>query len=217
MKYISYPVLIVLVLLAAVEFWSAMTYAFGHFSIYKWSVCGICAYVLVNWLPFYRKNVEFYQKTVHELIHMIVSMLFLQKLHSFHVDENGGYIHRSGRFNLPDIFIGLAPYCFPVLTYVFLFLRLFSASRMSGVFDVLIGATLAFHISCFGTQTRLNQPDIQKQGCVRSLLFIIFFWLFNASVILLGIRKGMFKAMGYLFAEYWETIGDFFKMICNWF
>lgn len=213
MKYLSYPILIICVLLAALELWPALKYAFGHFSVYMWLLCGIGAYIVISRLPFYRKNVEFYQTTVHELTHMIVSVLFLQKIHSLHVDENGGYIQRSGRFNFPNIFIGLAPYCFPVITYVFLFLRLFIASRMLAVFDVLIGVSLAFHVACFAIQTRPYQTDIQNSGYLRSYLFILFFWLFNASVILLGIRKGMFKAIGYLFTEYWETITDFFKML----
>lgn len=213
LKYVSYPLLVVLILLAAIEFWPALTYFFNHFSVYQWMIYGIAGYAVLSLIPSYKKNVETYQTFSHEAAHMFVSVLFLQKIHSFHVDQNGGYIQRSSRYSFPDIFIGLAPYCFPFFTYVFLFFRIFSASRMLCVFDVFIGLTLAFHVSCFWKQTRLYQTDIQKHGYIHSFLFLSFFWLFNASIILLSIRRGMFKAMGYVFSEYWETIADFFKML----
>ena len=213
MKYIAYLVLTIFILLAANEFWPALIYFFKHLSVYQWLVYGAIGFVILCLTPAYKKNADTYQTFSHEASHMFVSMLFMQKIHSFHVDERGGYVERSGHSSFPDIFIGLAPYCFPIFTYVFLFLRIFSASSMLCFFDILIGFTLAFHISCFWHQTRLYQTDIQKQGYVRSFLFIVFFWLFNASIILLSIRKGMFRAMGYVFLEYWETVADFFKLL----
>lgn len=214
MKYLSYIILAVLILLTAVEFLPAFVYVFRHLGMYQWLIYGFAAYFIVRRLGFFHRNEKWLQTISHEASHAVVGMMFFHKIHSFHANEGEGAVCHSGR-KFGDIFISLAPYCFPLLTYFFLFLRLFIASRVQEVFDVFIGFTLAFHVCCFWLQTGQYQTDIQKHGTLRSFLFIIFFWLFNSSVLLLSIRKGLFKAIGYMFTEYWETIAGFFKVIFN--
>jgi hypothetical protein len=152
----------------------------------------------------FRKG-DWFQTFTHELTHTVVAILFFRKIHGFHADEKGGVMyHSGGRFG--DIFISLAPYCFPIFTYIFLFLRIFSAENHILWFDVFVGFTLAFHISCFTKQTGNHQTDIQRNGYFKSYLFIAVFGLFNASIILLCIPKGIVKSFIYLFSQYWKDV-----------
>jgi hypothetical protein len=164
-------------------------------------------------LPFFRKNEKFMQTFSHELTHTIVGLMFGRKIHSFRATagEGGEMCHSGGRFG--GIFISLAPYCLPLFTYVFLLLRIIGAWKLLLWFDVFVGFTLAFHIVCFATQTRNYQTDISSRGYLKSYLFIVLFWLFNATVILLSVRKGIVNAVTYLFPQYWGDILGVWKWI----
>ena len=142
----------------------------------------------------------------HELTHTIVGLMFGRKIHSFKAtnDEGGEMWHSGNRFG--GIFIALAPYCLPIFTYAFLLLRIIGASNQLMWFDIFIGFTLAFHVVCFAKQTRNYQTDIQQHGYFKSYLFIALFLLFNATVILLSIRKGIVGSVTYLFPQYWSDI-----------
>jgi hypothetical protein len=191
--------------LTAVELYPALMFGKEHYELYKWFGIGFGAYFILHFL-FFRKNGEFAQTFSHELTHAIVGLMFGKKLHSFSAtSNNGGEISYSGeRFG--DVFIALSPYCFPIFTYVFLFLSIVGAPNYSMWFDILIGFTLAFHVVCFAKQTRSYQPDIQKHGYFKSYLFIVMFWFFNATIILLSIRKGVVDSVAYLFPQYWDSI-----------
>jgi cellulose synthase/poly-beta-1,6-N-acetylglucosamine synthase-like glycosyltransferase len=199
--------------LAAVEFYPIVLWATTHFALYKWVGVGIGAYFVLRLLPFVRKNEEFMQTFSHELTHTIVGLMFGRKIHAFRATsgEGGEMWHSGGRFG--STFISLAPYCFPIFTYAFLLLRIIGAWQMLMWFDIFIGFTLAFHIVCFSAQTRNYQTDISSQGYIKSYLFIVLFWLFNATVILLSIRKGIVHSATYLFPSYWEDIVEFWKYV----
>jgi hypothetical protein len=119
--------------------------------------------------------------------------------------------HSGGRFG--DIFISLAPYCLPIYTYAFLLLRILGAQKQLMWFDIFTGFTVAFHAACFAKQTRNYQTDIQQHGYLKSYLFIAVFWLFNATIILLSIRKDIIPSFGYLFPQYWNDILMTWKFI----
>lgn len=212
MKYLSYPLLIILLVLVCIEFFQSVMYAFRHLTMYQWLLYGFAAYFVIRRFDFFARNEQWLQTTSHEATHALVGMMFLHKIHSLEAREGHGVVYHSGR-NFGSIFISLAPYCFPVLTYALLFLRLMGANRMLYVFDILIGFTLAFHVLCFWMQTGRHQPDIQGQGYLRSFLFLFLFWFFNASVILLSIRKGIIGAFGYLFQQYWGDIVQCWHLI----
>ena len=121
-------------------------------------------------------------------------------------------VQHSGR-NIGGIFISLAPYCLPIVTYLILFFRIIGADSMLYVFDLFIGFSLAFHVVCFWKQTRPNQPDIKQYGIIGSYLFIAIALLFNASIILMSIRKGIVDSAIYLFSSYWDTIIKWIEVV----
>ena len=210
LNILSFPVLAICVALASLEFYSVLLTGIRHYLLYKWFGAGFAVYFLLHLLPFVRKNEEFLQTFSHELTHTIVGLMFGQKIHSFMAtDGAGGEIRHSGnRFG--GIFIALAPYCLPVFTYAFLLLRIIGAWKQLMWFDIFIGFTTAFHATCFAKQTRNYQTDIKQHGYLKSYLFIAVFWLFNATIILLSIRKGIIKSVCYIFPQYWNDIVVFF-------
>lgn len=103
-------------------------------------------------------------------------------------------------------FITLAPYYLPIFTFAFLLLRIIGAWESLCIFDLFIGFTLAFHCLCFIKQTRSYQTDIQNIGYLKAYLFIACALLFNLTIVLLSIRKGIVNANIYLFSNYWNGI-----------
>lgn len=212
MKYLVYPLLVILLILTSVEFFPALLYVFTHLAMYQWLIYGFAAYFILRKFGFFSRNEQWLQVTSHETSHAIVGMMFLHKIHSLEARDNSGVVYHSGK-DIGAIFISLAPYCLPVVTYVLLFLRLIGASRSLYVFDLLIGFTLAFYVLCFCKQTSPSQTDIQRQGVVKAYLFIFVCWFFNATMILLSIRKGIWGAVKYVFPQYWNDIVGFWNFI----
>lgn len=215
MKFLSflfYPVAVLLIALTCAEFFPALMFAFKHLALYQWMLYGIIAYFIIRKFGFFAKNEPWLQTTSHEVTHAIVGMMFFHKIHSLESTETHGVVYHSGR-KFGDIFISLAPYCLPVATFALILVRIIGANKMLHVFDILIGFTLAFHIVCFWTQTRPDQPDIQGKGILRSYLFIIIAWLFNSTLILLTIRKGIVGAVTYVFPQYWNDLVSWWHVI----
>lgn len=215
MKYLFYPLILLFIAVTVVEFIPISVYVASNLAAYKWLFYGMIGYFVLRITPLLSRNESWAQTFSHELSHTVVGMMFLQKIHSFHADEDTGVIWHSGK-GYGRIFISLAPYCLPIYTYAFILLRLMGASNMLYIFDIIIGVTLAFHIVCFWKQTKPYQTDIQGQGYLRSYLFIVAFWVFNASVILLSIRKGVVDAVVYLFPRYWGSVVSWSEQVVEW-
>jgi hypothetical protein len=198
--------------LTCIELFPVLVYGIKHIRVYQWMLLGLAAYFIIRRLSFFSRNEPWLQTTSHEVTHAIVGMLFFHKIHSLQANEDHGVVYHSGR-RFGDIFISLAPYCLPVLTYVILLFRIIGSNQMLYIFDLLIGFSLAFHILCFCKQTRLAQPDIQRQGYLRAFLFIFVSWFFNATIILLSIRKGIIGAITYIFPKYWNDIVEFWNFV----
>lgn len=154
----------------------------GFYNGYLYAAIGmlLCA-VLTNTIL--KKNKILHQTMVHEGAHMLVGGLFLRRtITSFNATaESGGEINYMGRKN---IFMSLAPYYLPYLTFGLLFIRLMIKPECLFIIDILIGVTLMFHISCFVSQTHSQQSDIRGNGLMLSYLFIATFVAFNMAVII---------------------------------
>lgn len=128
MKYLYYPIVSFLLVLTIVEFFPTFGWVCNHISRYQWMLYGMVGYFVIRMIPSVSRNEKWLQTFSHELSHTIVGMMFFQKIHSFHAEENHGVVWRSGR-NIGGIFIGLAPYCLPIFTYAFI-LRIIGAIHM---------------------------------------------------------------------------------------
>jgi len=166
MKYIYYPVVILFLILAFVEFIPICNYACNNLQVYQWLLYGMAIYFIIRKLNMLSRNEQWLQTTSHEMTHAVVGIMFFHKIHSLQADEEYGEVQHSGQ-RFGSIFISLSPYCLPIFTFALLLLRIMAANKMLYVFDLLLGFSLAFHIVCFASQTRLNQPDIKMhvQDC----------------------------------------------------
>lgn len=212
LRLLFYPIVIVLLCLSAMEFLPVAVGVYDHIKLYQWLIYGFAAYFIFRKLKFYARNEEWLQTLSHESSHAVVGMMFLHKIHSLNTtDSRGGVIYHSG--NVGNLFISLAPYCLPVVTYVMMFLRLLGDAQMFYIFDLIIGFTLAFYVVCFWRQTRPYQTDIINIGYLRSTLFILTAWLFNATMILLTVRVGIYEAFLAVVKLYWTRLADTVAMI----
>jgi len=202
--------LLVMLPIVAYVLYKTIVAGIDHLKIYMWLFIGMGAYFLLRLL--FRKNETWLQTFSHELSHTIVGLFFFKKIHAFQAKEGAGSIEHSGTNN---IFISLAPYCLPIFTYLFLFLRLLADPSKVYIFDIIIGFTLAFHLLCFIKQTGKWQTDITNQGVFLSYLFIITFILFNVSITLLTVRMGVLDAFVHQFKSMWFSLVDIHRYLIS--
>ena len=118
----------------------------------------------------------------HELTHALASMAFGGRVKDFKVSARGG----SVQLTKTNFFVALAPYCIPlyalfvVLAYA-LGRKFYPGRVLEIVFPIVLGVSLAFHVSLTLYALRQRQPDIHKTGTFFSLVFIL---LANAWVLI---------------------------------
>ena len=66
-------------------------------SLFQWAAVGFVSYSIIR--RFLNKNILWLETFTHELTHIVVAMLFLRKVHSFHVEEGSGVVYTSGQSN----------------------------------------------------------------------------------------------------------------------
>lgn len=217
LNILYYPLILALLVLSVLHGKDAVLWLIGHLTVYKWFGVGMGACFALHILPFVNKNLKFFQTFSHELTHTIFSILFLRRIGSFQVSNGGGgeMTHTGGLFG--DTVIALTPYCCPIFTFFFLFLRLLAKDATAFMwFDILVGYTLMFHITCFVSQTGNHQSDIYNIGYFKAYLFIVTFWIFNATIILMSIRMGIWKANLYLFPLFWKDLLFAWNWLSHW-
>lgn len=149
-----------------------------------------------------KKNISFFHTFTHEFAHMIVGLLFGKKIVSFYAgSSDGGVIKLNGKLN---IFIILAPYCLPTLTYLFLLLPLIT--HLPDWYMGFVGLSLAFHLHAFKRQTRADQSDIQRNGVVLSMLFIFTFLMFNLAVTIYSVNFNLLIAFKMVFVDLYNLV-----------
>lgn len=215
-KALSVVLIIICGALFYYELCPVVVQAVKEYAAFKWLGIGFVAYFILGLVPALKKNEDFLQVFVHELSHTLVGLLFFSEIHSFNADEREGRIaHSSGRFG--HLFISLAPYTFPYITYFLLFLIIMIKPEFIFVFEILVGFTWAFHIKCFLKQTGSYQTDLKGVGLFRSYLYIVMAHFFNLSMILLSIRIGILQANVRLFTSYWEDLCQAFHFVVGLF
>ena len=185
-------------------------YACRHIVVYQGVLYGMAYIFYHTALSFFSRNEQWLQTASHEATHAIVGMMFFHKIHFLQANENHGAIYQSGK--KVGVLISLAPYCYlPMYSCCYALWALTKCFMF--LIYLFIGFTLAFHLVCFCSQTRLYQSDIQTYGYIKSFLFLFVAWFFNATIILLSVRKGIVGAITYIFPKYWNDITDWWNFI----
>ncbi len=102
----------------------------------------------------------------HEMTHAIAGVLCLAKIHAIRVGACGGEVELSKT----NLFITLAPYCFPLYFLFLVFIRwlvdgFFPETIPPALWNILQGFMLAFHVlyTC-DVLMSVGQPDVRVYG-----------------------------------------------------
>jgi hypothetical protein len=166
------------------------------FEATQWFFGGIVLF-LFFYVPFLHGNIGFIEHLLHELEHAALPFLFTLKLpRRMEVDPQEGsvvFVAYGG-----CALVALAPYYLPLLTLFFLGLKGLASLALSlleapfpqflaVILDLLIGATLMFHLVCTVQEFRLSQPDIKGTGRIASIIAVLFlsfmFVLLSVAVV----------------------------------
>ncbi len=181
-----------------------------YYPWYLWLLAGGIIFPLMN--RFFEKNIKIIKTATHELTHMITGMIFLQRIKSIYVEEQGtGVVWLYGN-NFTHLLTDLAPYCFPIYTFPLLGLRCLCLPTLYPVIDVIIGLTAGLHIICFKEQTSSQQSDINKHPIWFSFIYIISVWLFDIALITLSYlpKLNIFLSFKLMVIDFWHVITAIF-------
>jgi hypothetical protein len=124
----------------------------------------------------------------HEFTHVLSGWMSGAKVHSFKAKSSGGEV----RLSKSNAFIALSPYIVPL--YALLFAGLYALTRhfweppqLRAVFEFLLGAAVAFHVSLTVSAVHKHQPDLKVLGHFLSAILIVLgnvliFALFGISL-----------------------------------
>ncbi len=137
---------------------------------------GFAVYLIVH-LLFYKP--VFIHVMSHELTHVIWAAVFGGKTKKLEVSGRGGRVLISKS----NFLISLAPYFFPLYTFVIALIYLIADNKYLPFLSFLLGASLAFHIALTLYSMRADQSDFFEDS---NVVFSIFFvYLMNIVVVAL--------------------------------
>lgn len=151
---------------------------------------GIAAFCLVYIFMRNTHNYGFFRTLRHELCHMLFSLISLGSIESMNVtSKNGGDItHRS----VPNVFITLAPYFFPIITVFFLGVKMIVKPDFIEPLKYLIGFALAFDFTCFITDLHPKQTDLSVHGKPFSYVFVLLKNMLTSGVVVSNLNTNSF-------------------------
>ncbi len=124
----------------------------------------------------------------HELTHALSGFMSGAKVHSFKAKSSGGEV----RLSKTNAFIALSPYIVPlyalILAGLYALTRYFwNSPHLRPVFEFLLGASVAFHVSLTVSAIHKHQPDLKVLGHFLSAILILLgniliFALFGISL-----------------------------------
>jgi hypothetical protein len=155
-------------------------------------IAGALAYITLHVL--FRKPIMTYVFG-HELTHALFAVLFGGSVKSFHATDRGGRV----TITKSNVIITLAPYFFPL--YTFLVLLLYGTAVAAGLQGALgwivflAGVTFAFHLVLTALFLQTEQSDIREYGMLFSFPLI---YLFNVTFAALLVQLLLAENMEYL-------------------
>jgi len=148
----------------------------------------------------------------HELTHAFWAVILGGRIKSLLVSREGGQVTLSKT----NFFIALAPYFFPLYTFLLLPIYFIAAPKFYTVLAFFIGFTLAFHVALTFHSLRDQQSDIIQVGAFFSLSFV---YLMNLLVVVIvfSVIVPEVITISALFQETWALLLKFFFWTVDWF
>lgn len=155
-------------------------------------VAGALTYITLHVL--FRKPILTYVFG-HELTHALFAVLFGGSVKSFHATDRGGRV----TITKSNFIITLAPYFFPLYTFIVLLLygTAIAAGLQKTVAAIVFfaGASFAFHLVLTALFLQTEQTDIKEYGMIFSYPLI---YLFNVTFTALLVRILLSEDMEFL-------------------
>ena len=155
----------------------------------KFFLWGLAFSILLNKFSSIPKRIYIF---FHELSHVIAAIFFSAKIFAFHIGSDEGYIQS----NKSNLVIRLAPYLFPILSWIILFIHFAILIYAKYYFNYngtilftffLIGfffsTTCYFHAKLILQET----SDIDREKLMLSFLIIFNAFFLSSSTMLYGL------------------------------
>lgn len=155
---------------SSLEFGCQLILLINKSNLTKYLFFGFSSYMLV-WYFFIRKtNISILSTFEHEITHCIFAWLTFNRVVGLTATlKSGGHMKYEGHANW---LLSIAPYFFPTLTFCTLLIVELCGYSESNLSLIVIGATLAYHITSTFQETHHAQTDLQEVGFVFSCLFL---------------------------------------------
>jgi hypothetical protein len=137
---------------------------------------GFAVYLIIH-IVFYKP--VFMHVMAHELTHIFWAFLFGGKAKKLEVSASGGRV----LINRTNFVITLAPYFFPLYTFIFLGVYIIAKEQYLPYIAFLIGASLSFHIALTLYSMKTAQSDFHEDSNI--FFSLSFVYLMNVFVIAL--------------------------------
>ena len=164
---------------------------------------GMAAFVPIYFFVRNTHNYGFFQTFRHELCHMFFSLISFGSIEGFNAtSKQGGYLtHRS----MNNVFITLAPYFFPLITFILLGFKMIIKPEHIEPLKYLIGFALAFDITCFISDLHPLQTDLSVNGKPFSYLFVAIKNMLTSGIVVSNLNTNSFLGS---FEWITKSIGD---------
>lgn len=185
----------------------------NSFKRYYWFIGG---FILTLVAERFISNKMFLKIYHHESTHMFMNLITFRKILMLQVHTEGGVVSSIGRNWMLEA-VSLAPYCFPLASYIVMAFGYFFANDMVHILNLFLGMTYAFHILCIKEDLGpfpilgRHQTDINQYPLLFSYLYILTFWLFNTMIVLLSVRRDIVASFYFMFNHFRETITSVFS------
>ena len=149
----------------------------------------------------------------HELTHALAGILSGAKIKKFKVGKESG----SVTLTKDNVWITLAPYFFPIYTFIIIVLYLFSGwvtdiKPLYPYFLFFAGLSIAFHVGLTIYILGIGQPDLKVYGVFFSYVLIL---IINVAVFALLMVLVFPDAVNikYFFTEAYENIMNIYRFL----
>ena len=130
----------------------------------------------------FRNNLIIINTLYHEIAHMIAVVLCLKPVKKIEANADGnGHIMYHGGISS---FINLAPYLFPYVVYVLVFMGFVFRSNQLIILHILLGSLFGFFAMNVFKDSKPHQPDLKRTGLVIAYLLIIGYFIFHTLLLL---------------------------------
>ena len=171
-----------------------------------------CGAYSAAWLMWFRKKIwgSAFSTLEHELTHALFGLLTFRIIRGIRISwSGGGHVRFKGAANW---LIYIAPYWFPTLTLAILPVIWVVGSQQEHIANLLLGASVGFHLCSTWKEIHPGQSDLQKVGFTFSLCVLPVLNLLSYGSIL-AYMLGHFRGVGSFWIDILQQPTDWIAVL----